>query len=711
MRLYNRVISQVLFVMLGLSSCVTEKFDDINALEQHTRSGYVYFRIETTDRLTRASSDDLEPDGNDNHSSGDLVNGQELEHKIGAAGNFCLFFSDKGGFVNAFPLELAKIDPVPDKPVGGDQHVREAVYGVKITVDEDEVFPKQFLVVLNGQPVYQKLSALTPGMTVDKVLEQIWVDENPLKIGKNDDGLFTMTSSIYMDGSEKKSTVSITKDNIQQEGSFDPDKVVIAHVERIVSKYSLVLENDEDGIFTPAVTDNVAQNHQVVLCTGWTNKYQENVQSDPITTDDWEPIYELRNWQAKFLGWGMNALEKESHIFKNIQNKNYFAGWNDVANFRSYWSEDPHYQGDYPWQNRRAVDNNLYWYSNPSNAWTNLLLNYSWENEALNYQPGNGVIYTPENTYSADDLRDKLDGRMELLAGTHLIARTELQVQNAINSEDYFVPDYLYRDRAGVCYTTAQDCLWGLVRAFNYALSSQTVLKYRNYDWNPDRSSNTTEILFAVPTITYDDNSMLDNGHFKLYYRGEEMTYEYIRGMSEKQCRELLIAANVKDGDGKRLLDTSEFSVKKIDPNDQSKITELPIYSEYNIGVDPKTKKEYDNSKYLLSRNETQKKNDIQSLFFEWAGPVDLYLNGMMYYAYPACVIENEVYGAVRNAWYQFKVTGINNIGIPVHDVKMEIVPNWDNPFNQINVKVNILDWHDFTFNLGDATFNGNTDT
>ena len=694
------IFSLVLSAVLGFSSCERELENpgDGVRVPQGVRTCSIYFGIDTGSAAqTRAD--------------GDLVDTpSSWEYAIGGSGNFAILFKEQAGnfvFDGIYGMAFAS-----DEFDHG--HKVDAVYKTTYSLEEGESIPTfECLVVLNAPWLMEKLSAeVTQGQWAsrnkDDVRALVWeaLEEDPSNIGffyESGKRYLTMSSSAYMDGNDKKDFVEISSSNIIFGNESEKElmeKIVYVHVERMVSKYTFGLENyKDDYIFTPKETSKVEQNHQVVLCTGWTNKYLEDGATVPMETDDWEPVLELRNWQAKFLGWGMNALETQSHVFKNIRNGNYFDNWNDANNYRSYWSEDPHYQGDYPWQNRRAVNNNLNWYGNQSPTWTNLLRNYAWNDPHFACGPQFDTVYTPENTYDAEFLRSQLDGRMELLAGTHLIVRTELQVQDAVDSENFETFPYLYRDRAGVCYKTAQDCLWGLVRAFNYALSSQTVMKYNYYDWDPNRSVNVLDQqLLAVPTVTYDNSATLDKGLFKLYYKGKELTYEYIMyDLKEDDCKELLKAAQIKNGDGQRLLDTSDFTVRKIDPNNNS-FTELPIYSRYDIGVDPDTHQEYNNSKYRLNRSNVEKKNDMQSLFLEWAGPVDLYLGGRMYYAYPAYIKKDEIYGAVRNAWYQFTVTGINNIGIPVHDENLEIVPNWDNPFNQINVKVNILGWHDFTY-------------
>lgn len=647
----------------------------------------VYFKIEASDgtAFTRADSDDLAPDGDDTHVSGDLVNGSEAEHQLGPGGHYVLYFDAAGKFQSVEALVQTTHGAVDDPDDEG-QHVRETVYVSRISVEEDYVLPKCCLVVLNGAQLYPRLTDKL-GSPLGEILDLLLEDSaDPTRIGR-DGAYFTMTNAVWVEGGAVKTAVDFPSDAIQDEDSpFDETKVIIVHVERMLSKFTLALKNyaaEENGkiIYRAANTTDEPDRDQIFLCTGWSKKTDDGTGE----TDDWAPVVEPQTpWQARVESWGMNALEKESRVFKGLDAAGYddfFIGWNDARNYRSYWAEDRHYGTDaYPWQWRKAVNCRhewFRWYGEKGDG--NILMNYPYNAPQLGYPLSGAVIYTPENTYNASALADKLDGRTELLAGTHLIVRATMMIQQ---NGTYVVPEHLYRDRAGVYYTTAKDCLWGLVRYFNYALASQTRMEYRYYDWKGDEETKT---LYAVPSLTYLEGI---EEPFRLYYGRLPMTYEYIMGMEETDCQKLLAEAYIKDGDGKRLLNTEGFSVRKSDG------TILPIYSRFDIGVDENWE-EYDNSKYLLKdRTAEQIANDMQSLFFEWAGAVDYWKDGQMYYAAPPQIVEEKVYGAVRNAWYQFTVTGINNVGIPVHDAGMPIVPNWEDPFDQMNVKVNILPWH-----------------
>ena len=667
------------------------------------------------------------------------------ENEMGPVGsNYAILFDkDKNiyGIVNMTHFSDG------DKDGHGDVAHFERAFFARFIVGETEEFPKYCLAVLNGSQFRDKIEALyTNKKSMSDVLDVIQAGD-PDIIGRDGTKYFTMTNAVY-DGDV---AAEIKPEHIHETAAgtaidwnalFKEGKVVDIHVERMVAKFTLNLDGDNDGIYTPKVAqphepDYLSQNHQIDLCVDWNHKYtytDESGGDHTIETEDWEPVTEKRNWKARIVGWGMNAQETESYVFKQ------YGGADHKEQYRSYWAIDPHYykiDGDYPWQFRRAVDRTLNWYGNKE-RWTNLLRNYSWNDSHLNNAPGTSV-YTPENTYNYSDntfqsgFEDRV--RMNLHAGTHLIVRAQLLVQKAVKGEgsnEYAPLDTLYRDRDGVYYRTARECVWSLIRSFNHALASQTKMAYRYYDWAS--STNEPVTYYAVPTTSYREYLSDEEGNvkdddedeikFKLYYNEGELKFEYKEDgpclyyvkdklysiIDEDTCRELLAEACIKNGDGKRLLNTAGFSIKRIVGDNQQ--YDLPIYTKFEVGNDAKVK---DDNSLEFVKKESKKRaeginaNDVQSLIFEWAGAVDYFVDGMMYYPHPVydsykanndMVNSNACPGVVRNAWYKFTLTGIDNIGIPVHDADQPIVPNWDQLHDRIGVNVEILGWHGFTWDV-----------
>ena len=702
MQWYKRVIiffSLALLVMPVLSSCVNDNLvDDIISGQQKTGNRYVYFKIETADNVTsRADSGDLEKDEDENHGSGDLVNGQDPEHAIGLTGNFCLFFNAAGNLTQILALELATVDDPVDDPVDGEQHVREAVYGTKLEVDEDEVFPKSCLVILNGQTLYTKLSQ-SIGKSVEEVLELMWEDENPWNIGKNESGFLTMSSSIYLDGTTKKSTVDITADNLQEEGTYDPKKVIIVHVERMTAKFSFriskaaekVIDNDI-RIFQPSLTPDI------VLFDGF---------------DDNEALkYLARKWRVKVTGWNINAYETQSNIFKRFnQNGNYFMNWNDPANFRTYWSEDPHYMdSDYPWQYRRSDNFKLTSYAVDGSV----LKNYSFNDLNLDGSDGTETnvfdkhVYVPENTFDAASVEGKLDDREELLAGTHLLVGAELQIEQvpddpgsqAGETDPYYAAVDIYRDRSGFYYLTERECVAALLHSFNQSLESQMSMEYTFYNWSgtDDNENMVGKRYVAVPSGLYRLSYVSSSGSNDWkQFKGSDVLKNVLLKDWEGP---MMPPGTIRNGDGRRLpwLYDTNAQVDWIDSgllSIRSTVdwAELPIYAMEDIAVSGKVKDGAVPIRYATA-------DDIKSLIYEWAGSVEHFDDGKMYYASgvdnPTLAESSpERYGVVRNNWYQFNLTDVKNFGVPVDNPDQPIVPGRNGANDQLNVTIWLLGWH-----------------
>lgn len=682
MQWYKRVIiffSLALLVMPVLSSCDRDGMDDnIVPGQQKAGNRYVYFRIENTDNVTsRADSGDLEKDEDENHDSGDLVNGQDREHAIGATGNFCLFFNAAGNLTEILALELATVDNPVGDPVDDEQHIREAVYGTKLTVEEDEVFPKSCLLILNGQPLYTKLSQ-SIGKSVNEVLELVWEDENPWNIGKNDSGLFTMTSSIYLDGTTKKSTVDITTDNLQEEGTFDSKKVVIVHVERMLAKFSLRFQNASSTVFRPS------ENADLIVFGGFDS-------ADA-------PQYIAKKWRIEVTGWNVNAFESQVRVFKDINaSTNYFNGWNDPFNHRSFWGEDVHYTDtDYPWQYRWAMDSNCLNYSEKITAAGNgnMLTNMSFSALQLD-GPKSGeavgdlsklLIYAPGNTYDARSVAGRLDDRDTLLACEHLLIGAQLQLEKAGAPNTFEAVD-LYRDRSGLYYTSKQDCFAALMHAFAQSLSSQRVMEYTVYNW--DEGGEINEDVVAKT-----------EGGYQLYYKNQELNDTFLREVMEMSSEEfdarigVFNPAPLRSGDGKQVpwiataIEDGDLTIQKMV---DGKFEPLQICERVKDHMDFVTAG-------TVVRDAD--KNDIKSLLYEWVGAVDHFNMGRMYYAHgidnpTATEAKPRRYGVIRNNWYTFNLKNINRIGIPVDDPDQPILPETVGFNDMINLSVYIIPWHE----------------
>ena len=742
---------QALFVLCSFSACVNDEFAD-GVINDGKVTHPCYLNIQLKFDENMSSTRATETNGDD------LEYGDHNEHMVGQEGNYIILFKDD----NLFDVcELTAMtghkhntedgrptpngDDYSNKDNGVDENIEATyTYSSKFDAEEEKDFPTSCLVVLNAsEKISDKLKDFKEkkkGLGVNDILGIVWEEtgegEDPADIGFSDNThkYFTLTNSIYFkeNNAGKRDTVGIPKDFIGK--TLAEAQPLTVYVERMVAKFSFELPK-QDG--------------------NYVNIFQPSDKADMVLFDkgfntDGSPNLKVKKWRIVLTGWNMNAFETQNHLFKNIQGgKDYFGDyddkddWNHPKNYRSHWSEDPHYDYvkntqtplKYPWQYRKAIDYSLQDYdmliSGDFND--NLLRNYSFHELGLDglrngAEIENAIenafhektIYTPENTYDAKAVAGQgknHDSRDELLAGTHLLVGAEVQIKlmgaddsdvtkEEIDKErEYFIPGtiteegnntwgtpkHLFRDRNGFCYLSERECLASLVHDFNQLLESQNSLVFTYYNWDT-RGGGDPPKMIAVT-----------NGNYKLYYKNgdewEELTEEVIlkTGADEVFTDDDLEMpiATIRRGDGKRLpwieklLDENRLAIGT-SPTDPSAKIHTAVISEEAYGA-------YVPAQYQGTTDED--KNFMKSLFYEWLGAIDHFNEGKMYYSHG--VVDNPPiedkrlrYGVVRNNWYQFKLKDVKSLGTPVDDIHQPIVPERNGLFDQINFTIKILGWH-----------------
>lgn len=713
---------QVLLALCLLTSCIGDKLEDELKASREPVSGdsphYLSIKLKTPDgaSLTRAFHD-----------------GDENEHKVGDSGHSIIFFNKKGELMEASQLLL----------LGHTHHEtdddKEATYSARVYPKDNE-WPASCLVVLNGSKkvndmlaAYEEKKKREVVSYQDIISGMIWSagQEDPKAIGFNfsDDGeehYFTMTNSMYYD--EKgvpQWPVKIPNNAIAESEEEAEEKAMTVYVERMVAKFSFTTED----IFDPVKKHNA---DPLIFFGG----IDDNGKIEYVA---------IKKWIVKVTGWGINALETESNIFKMAdENATYFEGWYDPDYHRSYWSEDPHYDrivnknGEkttvwkYPWQYRRAIeDKNLEYYGKGQGEVysidhdDNLLRNYSYE-YFTKYFPKDGFndqsIYTPENTYDFDLYKNKngeayLDNRTNLLAGTHLIVCAELQVEDSKAEEGYSAKD-VYRDRNGFYYESAKDYFTMLVHTFNKTLLSQRTMDFSLYDWVGDKEFNQNDLTAHTANQNATDKS--EEVIYQLYYHDKDdegndiyipLTAQYINDLTEEEFNTMFVMApaTIEHGDGRRLpwLNDNKLTIRTSADDAENK--PLEIWTKDQITENKETGIGYTtiDGERLHDIEENEMDNCIKSLLYEWLGAVDHFNNGRMYYAAPVLhngkpetdgKAETEEslgdHGVVRNNWYKFNLTDIKRIGTPVDDPEQPIVPERIDNRDIINVKIDFLPWH-----------------
>lgn len=707
-----------IFLAAAMSGCVYDDFADFDGEGEEPSSPtykgklYVDFNISTTDgkalvpaTVSRATDpgDGFFEDGTD-----------DFEQKLGTNGNFVLLFRPENDtFFAMTPLSL-KNEEEDELEI---EHSYTAIlnpddFGFEISEEEllrnmngyyDEnpgVVPRLLancVILLNAMDCYSTFMgwAEKQDHKLKDVIDYIWTDkENPFRIGRDNvqgTGFFTMSNSVYMDREGKlQQAVPITVRSVYETANPASKAAAIAatvYVERMSAKVTLDVMDLDDEVsrgVTESDTEYVldddgfiyftTKNNEVAYCLGFE---KNNV------SGEYEPVNVSRKWRVKFTGWNINGLQQQSYLFKKINTGGYgfFNGWNDPSNFRTYWCEDPDYDGGfYPWQFRAAVNiSNDPYDSVEGKTVTNTLRNYSYEEIAANGFDGE-ARYFPEHTFNPETHKDaQYDDRANTTVGTHLIVTAELQT-DLDTGGDYRSND-IYRDRNGVFYRDKRDCLWALLRAFNHELEAQTIMEFMWYDWSKRTAIDNSNKRFAFP----------HKSKYYLYIDDEPLTYEYVHDKSrlpDNVLESYFIPATVKDGDGKVMIWIPGINVRDVNGNYISVYDKIEVNTNFTTG-----QIEYHFGNAIDYSKGSNLENTIKSIFYEWTGAIDHFKDGKMYYYAPA-MIKEKICGIVRNNWYKFRLNDLRRIGTSVDNPYDPIVPNKVYTRDQLNITVDLLEWH-----------------
>lgn len=690
----------------GVSSCVMDTFDD----DLKTASSgpklppgkyKVYFNIEEigVDK-TRAI-----PDGDQ------FVDGSHGEHELGGAGNFAIFLDEAGTIVEVSEL-FGEHKEHPEDWI-------EGRYVSVFNVEEDYETPSKCLVILNGLKFIDELKN-AKGKNKDAIMNMKWYqhyDEKGIEtdtVGRNDNGRFMMTNSIRYDLDEDGNAylcdavplpIEVVQDALEEED--DESKYITVKVERMVAKATLSYQ-DKTGAIIPLEFDHVfgPDIEFVNLFTGFDEHGMHQ--------------YKVVKYRVRCTGWGMNALEKEGKFFKSIRGAYYGDQWNDPERYRYHWAIDDHYVGNgnndtqyaYPWQYRDAINrSHIDYYED--NGMNNTLKNYSYDDFVrMNYFLKE--IYIPENTFDYRELDPLLDDQAEFYAGTHFIMTAILETAfdadpDKAQDSDFtkFTGDQrtVYRDRIGNIYRTPKQAWQSLVVSFNYALQSQAAMEYDWYDWSGHGDGDKT---WKAAT----------GSKYALYYKigdtgnpEEDYLLMNAQNVTNPILDQTLVQANIRKGDGQRMILNNKFRILNSDDLKNGKVTPIQIYRKADWDwvenhnrhlmkgeeiLDITTLKEYTDEngvRHQIERHDATE-NDILSIMFDWIGPIDHFNKGYMYYFAPTKHEDNQ-FGVVRNNWYHFILKGIHNLGTSVDNPSDPIVPNKVSENDQaIDIESKILQWH-----------------
>ena len=193
--------------------------------------------------------------------------------------------------------------------------------------------PYVMLVLLNMDASFaESMQGLTLAQARAKVMENdesAWAGAktsiNYNGATKNDLRPFRMSSSTYLTNSGSEiCEITIPEQFVKTNKVAALADPIDVYVDRMASKVNVALV---DAIFTAEKTFPV-----------------------PIVTQ-----YEGIKAKVKLLGWGINALNKSSYLYKKIDSgwsfkqTDWGVSWNESSKFRSHWAQDPNYtSGTYP---------------------------------------------------------------------------------------------------------------------------------------------------------------------------------------------------------------------------------------------------------------------------------------------------------------------------------------------------------------------------
>lgn len=650
------VLRYIPLIIVGLSSlaltgCIEENFESVNdspAGFPLNAIGYMSVRLQNSSDMTRALPGD--------------------DYNLGTADDYGLC-EDAGNFAIIYdgsqptPIAIAELSAMGES-MSSDKTANSSV-AIATIVAKDETREalttfKDCYIIINSNLKRDDLWSKTRDN-----LSSIIVD-TPYFVDKSGKKYLTMCNSVYVENGKKKIDTSVDTnmifetymDALEQAGRGNA--AINAYIERVAAKVNLKFENtayDKEGVNRDFVPDY----DNVIVFSHINENGIPHYIDRPANNSGAK--YACR---VRITGWGVNALEKESYLFRNFTaDGNYFTNWYKTSDKRALWSEDLNYKFDnYPWQYRPSIEEPwIHNYKGNNNILQNLSYN---ELNVANF--GSKAAYTLENTYNFKDNKfvSQLDERPEVLAASHIIVCAELLTN--IKDVNKFEPTEMYRDRNGNFYTSEADCFKALVSFFNNTLLSHTHLKYTSYDWTYGGKQGT---LYART-----------NGSYSLYYGNTKLTPENVERISGSLTSE----ANLTNGDGKRMIWMDNFSIR----DDSGNI--LKIYTSIDE-VEPS------NDKYL--RDATA--DDIKSLLYEYIGAVDHFNGGKMYYAVPIGYVSDNyntvnpnysIYGLVRNAEYNIRIMNVTGLGTPVDNPNDPIVPTEVQTNDHLFIGLEVIGWH-----------------
>lgn len=305
----------VTLMLLG-ASCSNDDFADNGSQSGgDLKDNYLSVNLVANHSSTRAGETP------DNPGDGDFEDGSGNENTVKTV-RLYFFNADGSAFVvgeNENGQSLSYADVTSDFKEGAAEapNVEKVLTATAKVRTNGSTYPTQVLAVLNPTGDFTNN---TPSLSE--------INEFAANYSLSSNGLFTMSSSVYAEGTpaEVKETVTIGESDFKESAAEAEGAPVTIYVERVLAKVTL-----DTDLETPA-DENVAEG---LYDTGKTININGTEQK----------VY------VKFLGWNVTATADKSFLMKNINpgwaptlfgvNGSTYEPWNYAPYCRSFWAINP----------------------------------------------------------------------------------------------------------------------------------------------------------------------------------------------------------------------------------------------------------------------------------------------------------------------------------------------------------------------------------
>lgn len=683
----------------GLWSC-TQEMDGPGTTDPDKTegiAGYIGIRLKDSDATalgtpsTKAADSEPTIDGTFNP-------GEREERAISPdpAAHALLMFDAEGKWFGSTTIEIDDNIPLIEAPDG-----TRSYYKAQIDFKDGQL-PEKLLAVINADPEFLKSLIETledpknypAGTTAMQAVQQYLTEsESAFYTDKDNNPWFTMTSSVYGDNeNEGRILAAVPYDETPLSDYIFTDEEDILqnpltlYVERVVAKFTVYFTQGENSVllgdapifFTPT------NGSKVQYLADWT--------ADEAGREDES---EETSWKVHIVNWGINAVEPNTFLFKNLSNnvsgdlsvdasfgKEFW--WNTFSpksKPRSYWAVDQHY-GKETFALGTTRTGNAY----PSQ--------YRFYKDAADtYQKAEGAEPVREN-WALDYYSYKTISE----AGR---SRNRYGVENTFNPGQ----------EGGISEETLKDN--GHMRVGTHILLAAQLL-IEGYDDEAYGKEEMDPVTHKIPNVKtkYFDGA--------LFLSEEAMVKRSVYSLATQLFGKG--HGGFASIDGKFYVKVAENAYEEISyelpetgkPN-ETYVMEIfktvPAYIEGGDGWATIGLKDSKNVYIKVSEGQYQllEQQDIEKLLYEYelTAPVRAFTDGMMYYAIPvlhekqfdasgkfdASKLHIGDVGVVRNHWYRVTVGSINTLGTPVHDPDQPIIPNHEPEFRSLGVQIEILPW------------------